>query len=757
MSLEWETYTIGESCDLLTGFPFKSKYYLVDGDFKVVRGDNVKTGFIKWDDKKRCWNDIDEKLKKYLLKNEDIVLAMDGNVGQNRAIISNNDLPALLAQRVACIRSKKDFDQNFIRYLIFSDNFRKYIDSIKTGTTINHISLKQISEYEFKAPDKITQQKIGQILRNIDDKININQEVNKNLEELAKTIYRLHFIDFEPYSQMNFISSALGEIPENWCVQSIGEFVDDMKNGGTPKRGESDYWDNGTVPWLKTGEINNNIIIKSEEYITELGLKNSSAKLLPINSIIMALYGKGTAARIGLLKLEATTNQACCAMICEDFNKTLFLYLFLLFNQKEIENLASGSVQQNLSKDLIANLELVVPPIEIIEKLPFKEIYEKISNNYFEIEYLTNLRDTLLPKLMSGEIDVSKINCDLKIIITVIYKQYNEVINMKTKLISKIQNQMEPYLNPEQYLKLTNSLLNTLKDIEITDKNNELSEIDNFKLLKLFLSAKQVEGCSDKTITYYKSTIEKMLGKIKKQVYNITTDDLRTYLFNHKAEKKSSKTTIDNIRRIFSSFFSWLEDEDYILKNPVRRIHRVKTGRVVKEVLSDENLEVLRDNCVEKRDLAIVELLTSTGIRVGELVRLNISDIDFYERECVVFGKGESERVVYFDARTKIHLIEYLQSRNDDNPALFVSLNKPHERLGISGIETRLRELGNKCNIKKVHPHKFRRTLATNAIDKGMPIEQVQKLLGHVQIDTTMQYAMVNQSNVKLAHRKFIG
>ena len=358
---------------------------------------------------------------------------------------------------------------------------------------------------------------------------------------------------------------------------------------------------------------------------------------------------------------------------------------------------------------------------------------------------------------MSGGIDVSEINCDLKIIITVIYKQYNEVINMKTKLISKIQNQMEPYLNPEQYLKLTNSLLNTLKDIEITDKNNELSEIDNFKLLKLFLSAKQVEGCSDKTITYYKSTIEKMLGKIKKQVYNITTDDLRTYLFNHKAEKKSSKTTIDNIRRIFSSFFSWLEDEDYILKNPVRRIHRVKTGRVVKEVLSDENLEVLRDNCVEKRDLAIVELLTSTGIRVGELVRLNISDIDFYERECVVFGKGESERVVYFDARTKIHLIEYLQSRNDDNPALFVSLNKPHERLGISGIETRLRELGNKCNIKKVHPHKFRRTLATNAIDKGMPIEQVQKLLGHVQIDTTMQYAMVNQSNVKLAHRKFIG
>ena len=256
---------------------------------------------------------------------------------------------------------------------------------------------------------------------------------------------------------------------------------------------------------------------------------------------------------------------------------------------------------------------------------------------------------------------------------------------MKTKIISKIQNKMKPYLNQDQYLKLTNTLLNSLKDIELIDNNNELNEIDNFKLLNLFLSAKQVEGCSDKTIVYYKSTIEKMLEKLKKQVYNITTDDLRKYLFDHKYAKNSSKTTIDNIRRIFSSFFSWLEDEDYILKNPVRRIHRVKTGRVVKEVLTDENLEILRDNCDEIRDLSMVELLTSTGIRVGELVRLNIEDVDFYERECVVFGKGESERVVYFDARTKIHLIEYLQGRNDNNPALFVSLNKPFKRLGKIG------------------------------------------------------------------------
>ena len=328
---------------------------------------------------------------------------------------------------------------------------------------------------------------------------------------------------------------------------------------------------------------------------------------------------------------------------------------------------------------------------------------------------------------------------------------------MKTKIISTIQNQMKPYLNQGQYIKLTKILFNSLQDIDVIDNNDEFNEVDNFKLLDLFLSAKEVEGCSKKTIRYYKSTIEKMLTKIKKQIYNINTDDLRHYLFEHKNERNSSKTTIDNIRRILSSFFSWLEDEDYIIKNPVRRIHKIKTGRVVKEVLSDENVEVLRDNCDEIRDLAMVELLTSTGIRVGELVRLNINDVDFYERECVVFGKGESERVVYFDARTKIHLLEYLNSRDDENPALFVTLNKPHMRLGISGVETRLRELGDKCNIPKVHPHKFRRTMATNAIDKGMPIEQVQRLLGHVQIDTTMQYAMVNQSNVKIAHRKYIG
>lgn len=328
---------------------------------------------------------------------------------------------------------------------------------------------------------------------------------------------------------------------------------------------------------------------------------------------------------------------------------------------------------------------------------------------------------------------------------------------MNEKLIQNILYEMEPFLNQKQNIILNKILVKHMKNVEFKEDVNSSFELeDNLNLLNLFISSKRVEGCSEKTLKYYHNTITQMFNEIDKRLDYVSTDDLRAYLGKYRSERNVSKTTIDNVRRILSSFFSWLEDEDYILKNPVRRIHKIKKGRVIKDVLSDEHLEILRDNCEDIRDLAMLELLISTGIRVGELVNLNVNDVNFNERECVVFGKGESEREVYFDAKTKIHLLNYLETRVDNNPALFVSLRKPYVRLGISGVERRLRELGQKSNINKVHPHKFRRTLATNAIDKGMPIEQVQRLLGHVQIDTTMQYAMVNQNNVKLSHKKFI-
>lgn len=329
---------------------------------------------------------------------------------------------------------------------------------------------------------------------------------------------------------------------------------------------------------------------------------------------------------------------------------------------------------------------------------------------------------------------------------------------MKEKLIKTVLDNMNGMLSEEQVELLHYAMEEALAEFDVCQKmsDSEIREKENAELLDVFISAKKIEGCSDKTLHYYKSSIEKLMVAVNKRVQEIVTNDIRCYLAEQQENHQLSKVTIDNLRRIFSSFFSWLEDEDYIVKSPVRRIHKVRTDTLVKEVLSDESMEILRDSCQELRDIAMIDMLASTGMRVGELVKMNREDIDFHERQCVVFGKGNKEREVYFNARTKIHLKKYLDVRTDDNPALFVSLAKPHTRLTISGVEVRLRNLGKRASLYKVHPHKFRRTLATMAIDKGMPIEQVQKLLGHVKIDTTLHYAMVNQTNVKMAHRKYL-
>ena len=331
---------------------------------------------------------------------------------------------------------------------------------------------------------------------------------------------------------------------------------------------------------------------------------------------------------------------------------------------------------------------------------------------------------------------------------------------MKTEVISNITKDMEDSLTDYQLNKLKESLIINFEGVEFIIKTDELKhqeELDeNKNMIDSFISSKQVEGCSERTIKYYKEIIEKFVNNFDKSIKQISTNEIRNYLSNYKDNSSCGSTTIDNIRRVLSSFFSWLEDEDYIIKSPVRRIHKIKTAVVVKEVLTDENLERLRDECENIRDLSLIELLISTGMRVGKLVNLNINSLNFEDRSCIVLGKGNKEREVYFDAKTKLHLKEYISKRNDSNDALFVSMREPHQRLSISGIELIIRTLGINSNINKVHPHKFRRTLATMAIDKGMPVEQVQKLLGHVKIETTMNYALVNQSNVKISHRRYI-
>lgn len=321
---------------------------------------------------------------------------------------------------------------------------------------------------------------------------------------------------------------------------------------------------------------------------------------------------------------------------------------------------------------------------------------------------------------------------------------------MDEKLVS-ILNEMADYLSIAQMKKLQEVLIKNLSEDE-----PKKEQIPNENYLKMFIDAKRIEGCSERTLQYYNLTVSQLLSFVTVPVRKMTTDEIRGYLAEYQQRNNCSKVTVDNVRRNISSFFSWLEEEDYILKSPMKRIHKIKTKQPVKEIISDEMIERLRDNCKCVRDLAMIDLLYSTGIRVGELVGLNISDINFEERECVVYGKGDKERKVYFDAKAKLHLQNYIESRQDDNPALFITLDAPYDRLKISGVEIRVRELGRKLQMDKIHPHKFRRTMATRAIDKGMPIEQVQKILGHSQIDTTMQYAIVNQNNVKTSHRKYI-
>lgn len=325
----------------------------------------------------------------------------------------------------------------------------------------------------------------------------------------------------------------------------------------------------------------------------------------------------------------------------------------------------------------------------------------------------------------------------------------NEVPIMEEKIIA-ITNEMAEVLNIAQLKKLQEVLVKAFSTEEPERKPT------NHEYLRLFLEAKSIEGCSPRTLQYYEVTVQHLFAAVNLPVRKMTTERMREYLSDYQQRRNCSKATIDNIRRNISSFFSWLEEEDHILKSPMRRIHKIKTKKTVKEVISDEDIEKLRDSCTSLRDLAMIDLLYSTGIRVGELVRLNIEDVNFESRECVVFGKGDKERRVYFDAKTKIHLKNYLESRRDTNRALFVSLLAPYNRLAISGVEIRLRKMGRMLNLKSIHPHKFRRTMATRAIDKGMPIEQVQKILGHSQIDTTMQYAIVNQNNVKMSHQKYI-
>ena len=460
------------------------------------------------------------------------------------------------------------------------------------------------------------------------------------------------------------------------------------------------------------------------------------------------------------------------------------LLYFTLYSDAFFEYMVAGSKGTKMPRgDKNQIMSYRIPAIDDVVKVFSSEaskVLNLISTNRREIATLEQLRDALLPKLMSGEIDASKVELPTPpeqaqtstngrllrqgvesfrfAVVRIMYADTYVCVESKgtamvgSNTVESILKAMQDTLNAHQ-LKRLKGVLSANLAVEVSPASDD----ENANLPDSFLAAKELEGCSERTLKYYESTLAHYIQNTGMPFTQVDTEQLRSYLADYQDTHAVGKITIDNIRRILATFFSWLEDEDYIVKSPARKIRRVKVPVRVKEIISDEDMERLRDGCETPRDLAMIDLLSSTGMRVGELVKLNRDSINLNERECVVQGKGNKERIAYFDARAKLHLEEYLRERSDDNPALFVGLCGNRKRISICSVESRLRALGRKLRLPRVHPHKFRRTMATNAINRGMPVEQVQKLLGHVKIDTTMEYALVSQSNVKASHRRYLG
>ena len=641
-------------------------------------------------------------------------------------------------------------DGKYLNAFMHTQYIQKYFENNASGSGQRYtLSNDTIGNIPVLLLSIEKQQTIGKVLADIDRKIELNKQINDNLEAMAKQLYDYWFVQFDfpneegkPYKSnggaMVWNEKLKREIPQYWSTLPISTILDKYP---TTKRYETkEYLSQGKYP----------IIDQGDTYI--VGYTNEDDNLLTRHPAV--LFGDHST-KVKFLDFDFARGADGTQILYSSNDAVSQYYLYLAVSTLQIPNPGYSRHFKYLKE-----LPIVIPSLSIAIKFAniVKPLFKKWTNNIFNNIALTKQRNELLPLLMNGQASVNYHLSASFLSSLILYRDQYKFCPMKETIIQTVLDGMRAVLTEKQLELLTDVTRKALSECEITPKlaEEEQRNKENAELLGAFISSKKVEGCSDKTIHYYKSSIEKLIATVKKNVCDISTNDIRCYLAEQQEQRGLSKVTIDNLRRIYSSFFSWLEDEDYITKSPVHRIHKVRTDALVKEVLTDENIDVFRDSCQELRDIAMIDLLLSTGMRVGELVKINREDIDFQERQCVVFGKGNKEREVYFNARTKIHLKKYLEQRTDTNPALFVSLHEPHTRLTISGVEVRLRQLGKRVNLNKVHPHKFRRTLATMAIDKGMPIEQVQKMLGHVKIDTTLHYAMVNQANVKAAHRKFL-
>ena len=712
----------------------------------------------------------DNNIKRFSLKEGYVAFTKDSETRDDIGIpayIADDLDNTVLGYHCALVKPNADIlSGKYLNTFLHSDYIKKYFELNATGSGMRYtLSTETLNNIPILVPSLEMQEYIGNIFSNIDRKICLNRQINDNLEAMAKQLYDYWFVQFDfpneedkPYKSsggaMVWNEKLKREIPKGWHCGTLLDIAEYTNGLACQKYRPTDE---NKLPVIKIKEMHDGLSVDTEWVKADIPddvkvfdgdvLFSWSASL----EVMLWAYGNG-----GL-------NQHIFKVTSKNGYPRSFYFYQLVHYIGVFKQMAEArkTTMGHITQDHLRQSTIVLPPdVDIANKLEEKlcPIFDAIVKNSQEIMTLTKQRDELLPLLMNGQATVNYHLSASFLSSLILYRDQYKFYDMKETIIQTVLDGMRAVLTENQLDILTDVTRKALSECEITPKATEEEQRnkENVELLGAFISSKKVEGCSDKTIHYYKSSIEKLIATVKKNVCDIATNDIRCYLAEQQEQRGLSKVTIDNLRRIYSSFFSWLEDEDYITKSPVRRIHKVRTDALVKEVLTDENIEVLRDSCQELRDIAMIDLLLSTGMRVGELVKINRDDIDFQERQCVVFGKGNKEREVYFNARTKIHLKKYLEQRTDTNPALFVSLHEPHTRLTISGVEVRLRQLGKRVNLNKVHPHKFRRTLATMAIDKGMPIEQVQKMLGHVKIDTTLHYAMVNQTNVKIAHRKFL-
>ena len=332
---------------------------------------------------------------------------------------------------------------------------------------------------------------------------------------------------------------------------------------------------------------------------------------------------------------------------------------------------------------------------------------------------------------------------------------------MVEKILEKIVNEMSPYLDQGQMEHLSNVLYVNFHGIEVQEQCTELipSGVDgDTAKIKMFVASKKAVNRQDNTLRQYTREIYNMLNFVGKRAEDITGMNPRYYYGVMREQRGINMSTMQTRLHYLSSFWDFLITEELVHSNPVKKVGLLKLEKTIKKPFSAVELEALRVNCTELRDRTLVEFLYSTGVRVSELVSLNVGDIEMGEQELIVYGKGSKERKTYLTDSAKFYLRRYLRTRDQtelaDKP-LFVTLDKPHDRLTVAGVQHTLRQLGKRAKVENTHPHRFRRTIATDLLNRGMPIEQVKEFLGHEKLDATMIYCSVREENVRSSHKKY--